>query len=435
MPVIRPSAAVVVLSALGAASAPALANMARPQAHPAGFATATAGNERTEVEREDLTFDCREDPAAARSGVPVCRFRAAYFVHNPGADDEHVRGAFVGEKTEGVTVTLGGKPATSPLGPGDVASIRKSLEAATKSRLDELARRTRSGDDGTASEAERRRAWLEAARLEDALAHVDASSIVPFEARFAGGGRSELVATGTMRPGAYFVPGSYLLDPIRVRHLVLGEDRRERRQHAYDFLYPIYPIQTWANAGPVAIRVRYPEGWTLEGGLERVDGTRAPFRITGPGEATLTVDGKEGHGLWLRLRPPPPAPIYPGGPMLGLGRKLGDGFRLRAGYELAAPHWLVHSLTVDTDFDSRLVVTPAVEAATPGVLIGLLPSFSTGIGLPVRILPEPQVGFRTSAGVSSVLGVGFQATVDWYPATPTTDRDRVDVLMMGRLSL
>ncbi|MFP6685451.1 MAG: hypothetical protein VB934_12090, partial [Polyangiaceae bacterium] len=129
------------------------------------------------------------------------------------------------------------------------------------------------------------------------------------------------------------------------------------------------------------------------------------------------------------------SPFHHGGPVVGLGGTFGDGggFRMRFGWEVAAPDWLLYSFNADTDFEERLVLAPVIEAATPSFL-GIIPSASLGLGVPIRVVPIAHVGMRSQAAINFAY-VGFVTSVDWYPGISSGDPDHLDVTLMGRLSL
>ena len=130
-----------------------------------------------------------------------------------------------------------------------------------------------------------------------------------------------------------------------------------------------------------------------------------------------------------------PVPIYHGGPLVGVGARAGAPaeFRMRFGYEFAAPDWLIHGLAVDTDFEERVVLTPMIDAASPSVLF-ILPSVGLGLGVPIRIVPEATVGMRFQGTLQWPI-VGFVTSIDVYPGSHVAAHDRVEATLLGRVSL
>lgn len=112
-----------------------------------------------------------------------------------------------------------------------------------------------------------------------------------------------------------------------------------------------------------------------------------------------------------------------GGPFVGLGgsaqlpNRQGDGrFRLRAGYEIARPRFLIHSVAVETTFRDLFVI-PATELAVASFW-GL--AHSAGVGVPVR-LDDPTVGVRFQVGLHAPV-LGFLLALDVFPALPNRER-------------
>ena len=106
---------------------------------------------------------------------------------------------------------------------------------------------------------------------------------------------------------------------------------------------------------------------------------------------------------------------------------------MRFGYEVAAPEWLLYSVSADTDFGDLLKVAPTIEVASSQVLI--LPSFGIGVGAPVLILPEVQVGARVQ-GTMQFGPVGFVTSLDAFPGL-SGDRevDRWQLTLLGQIAL
>lgn len=107
-------------------------------------------------------------------------------------------------------------------------------------------------------------------------------------------------------------------------------------------------------------------------------------------------------------------PFHWGGPMVGVGVGFrGDGsFRMRFEYEAAVNDWILPGISLDADTVSGWVLAPRVEIASPIALI--LPSFSVGIGLPIKLEPDPDAGVRFLVG-GSFGPIGLIASFDLYP--------------------
>ena len=67
---------------------------------------------------------------------------------------------------------------------------------------------------------------------------------------------------------------------------------------------------------------------------------------------------------------------------------------------------------METDFAETLAVVPQVEAASPGYI--MIPSYSAGVGFPIRLLPEPSVAIRLLAEMS-IFFTGIGVFVDMQP--------------------
>ena len=87
---------------------------------------------------------------------------------------------------------------------------------------------------------------------------------------------------------------------------------------------------------------------------------------------------------------------------------------MRLGWEVAAPSWLLHQVSAETDLRGRWTVTPLVLAASNPIL--LIPSFGLGVGLPIAVRPETRVGVRLQLE-AQILPVGFVASCDFWPRT------------------
>ncbi len=117
-----------------------------------------------------------------------------------------------------------------------------------------------------------------------------------------------------------------------------------------------------------------------------------------------------------------------GGPLVGVGIDLGDGPRprFRAGYEFAAPRWVIYGVAAESDLRS-LSIIPTIEIASPSFFI--LPSIGVGVGAPVRVVPEPAAGVRTVATLSWPV-VSLVGTFDAFPAQNGRGRDFLGGLML-----
>lgn len=256
------------------------------------------------------------------------------------------------------------------------------------------------------------------------------------------GERQELVVSGVARPGATWFPR--FPSGLRVRHLLLYRGRQAR---SYGVDYLLSPIQTWAQAGPIEVEVRYPANWQFAGGPIAVgdvwedawsvmrqisDGGWTTAREGGVAVATRTLAADEGDRLALELTVPG-SRVFHGGPLVGVGSVADlDNFGMRFGWEIAAPEWLHYSVNLDTDFDDYLTLTPLAEVATP--FLGMLPHLGIGAGVPVRVQPDTQVGGRLNftAGFGVI---NYVLTLDFYPGLSDSAEDVWQTSMFGQISL
>ncbi len=116
--------------------------------------------------------------------------------------------------------------------------------------------------------------------------------------------------------------------------------------------------------------------------------------------------------------------VLPGGPLIGVGGGLGDGsgLRLRAGYEFAAPRYVVYSLAVESDAKSHVELIPAIEGVPPwGAVLSLFPMPSLGVGAPIQVWPETRAGVRAQLGLGWYV-VTLLLALDVFPAVATGPR-------------
>ena len=382
----------VVATMLGALVAEA--NIAAPGRYPqARFATATAGKTPLVVDSETLVFRCSAGDDD-NDGGPRCRFVATYQVSNPTAERVDQTAAFVSIRTPLVKTTVDGEDAAHHLSADELKTI----------------------------------AALDLGLSSAAGLHGMRFSLDP-------GQRSTIVSEGVTLPTHLKIRShGWAVSGNRGRHLVLGSDDSTRRPKSYHFGYSIAPIHTWASVGTIDIEIHYDDRWELRGGVESKKG-RIPFSHDAAGVARVELTSSE-RGSWLSLSfRDVPLPIYNGGPVAAIGGVVGDDAEMRArfGYEFATPDWLVHSVSVDTDFDDHVIITPAVEAVSPHLLF-IFPSFGAGLGVPVRVRPDTQLGVRAQATVS-YFPVGFVMSVDVFPGADEDDKHGVDVSLMARLSM
>lgn len=202
-------------------------------------------------------------------------------------------------------------------------------------------------------------------------------------------GRTHVFETrGQVRLG---VPPSWILfHALEVRHLLLGE---VPATNAAFSLRLAPPGPNFAETGRARVRVTLPEGWSF----------------AGSGGRAFAADLAEHDAL--RIEHDAPLAFFHGGPLVGLGGELDEGFRARLGYEIGFHELGIAGLDADFDFDGVAVVSPRVEFALPQIAI--LPSLGAGLGVPVRIADETQVGGRLQ--LTATIFASFVTSLDYYP--------------------
>ncbi len=186
--------------------------------------------------------------------------------------------------------------------------------------------------------------------------------------------------------------------PVHARHVLLHTPSLRR---AIDLIIeaPVASTRVFGYVGTAKLRV--PEGWDL--------GAAKTWTLDANG---IPTDTSGGMHTTLRV---PQFPVRNGGALLGLGGAFGDtgGFRLRLGWEIAAPSWLLYQVSAETNLRGAWTVTPLVLAASTPIVI--IPSFGLGLGLPIVVRPETRVGVRLQLE-AQILPVGFVASCDFWPA-------------------
>jgi hypothetical protein len=349
-----------------AVSGPARANVAAREmpGSPAGNVGVPHGT-AIAVSRETLELRCAEP-----DGEPVCAFVASYFLENPDTRPAAALAAFWG-KADNVELEIAGRSGRI-LTDDELTTITRDFSA-----------------------------------IEAPPAGLEQPHRVGIELALAPRERAVLVARGTLQMGWAGGRG-YELEPVYARHhLVQPSAPRSTFVTASYFLAP---IRSFRSAGPIDLVIRVPSHWNVALTLATRNGGLAAVPLSDDGTARIaSADANTLHLAFERSRG-----LHPGGPLFGIGGAFGEsgGFRLRGGWEIAAPSWLFWSVTAETDASELFAVTPLLEAATDQILI--IPSLGFGLGVPIRIEPETAVGARAQATLG-VYKLGVVGSLDWFP--------------------
>ncbi len=209
------------------------------------------------------------------------------------------------------------------------------------------------------------RVTVDGHRVRDLALAVDgaAGSLVPAGAR-------ELRVAATVEMWVYGDP--CYMDGIIARHPWFAP-RPPRTQR-------VLTIETEARP-----EVHHPSAWRLE-----IRQGRAYQRRFG--ERTIAR-------LWFQL--PQPRMLH-GGPfaLAGIAGGAGGALRLRAGWEIAAPRWLILAVAADTDASSSATLAATAEA-TSRAWIGFPSTSSAGGGVIVAVAPEIRPGVRGQLSIAA----------------------------------
>jgi len=375
-----------------------------------------------EVEREDLIIRCEDDDAH-----PRCRFEATYHLHNPTPNPEAAAGVFYGSRESELGIRLDGVDARAALDPEQMAMLDLAVSAVAGVPWDRLLTPVAGGHLPES-------AAFPAHRLPDRTG---------FQVRLAGGARGDLVFAGPLDPTFSDNPNAYgglAIPAYQARHAALAS--HERRDASYAYAYLLAPLWTWAGARTVSIEIDVPARWRFappqldRAGRSRVSPAGAAPPVASPTPrpapspapwttrvdsgrtiARTAIEGDSGGPPAVRLSfVIPGRVILNGGPFVGAGGAFGDahGLRLRAGYEVAGPAWLLYSLAAETNARDRFSGALMVEAATPSLAL-IIPAAALGLGPVVEHRPgQTATGARLQAALSWLV-VTALLHVDLFP--------------------
>jgi hypothetical protein len=281
---------------------------------------------------------------------------------------------------------------------------------------------------------------------DDGRAHLPESRIGPmarmpertaFRVRLAAAARSTLVFAGPLdatyrdNPNVY---GGFAIPAYQARHVVLASN--DRRDATYAYHYLLAPLWTWGGARvAIAVEIDVPGRWRFSPPILEPLAMRQPWSTTTTGgrtiaRAVLAGDAKGAPGLPFSFDVPR-RPLLNGGPLVGVGGAFGDahGLRLRVGYEVARPNWMVYSLALETNARDRLSGALVAEAATPCVAV-VIPSLGLGLGPVVEHRPgQTATGARVQTTLAWPL-VSAVLHVDAFPG----QRDPARWGLLGQVS-
>ena len=169
----------------------------------------------------------------------------------------------------------------------------------------------------------------------------------------------------------------------------------------------------FASVGPTHVHVVLPPGWTAVDALHEAseDGQRVFVHQTPERNAPRVLGLHFSRGSRGEI-------VRHGGPFLGLGGTVDQGIRFRVGYEIGWGEFVLTSISLDTDFQHQVVITPLVEIASWSMII--LPSMAIGVGVPIQaarglMAPRSDVGIRFEAS-ATLYAIGVVADLDVWPA-------------------
>jgi hypothetical protein len=359
------------------------------------------------VEHEDLVIRCDGD---GRDRVPVCQFEATYQVYNPTPEEREALGAFYGGRD--VAITLDGQDARAAISPALLAALDASV-----------ARPSRLGPNQHHA----------VASLD--LADPGRLSRSGFQIKVAASARARLVFAGQLDPVYHQNPsvyGGFAIPPHTTRHVALAtpEDRDARAR----FSYLLSPLRTWAGARSIAVTISAPRRWPLA--PQPLDGGDGPWTITRDGGRTLArarVKGDQAGDLIFDVTVPGHA-VFNGGPFAAAGGSFGagGGLRLRAGYEVARPAWVLYSLALESNARDRFAGVAVVEAALPNFFF-IFPSLGLGAGpIAERHRGATSVGVRAQASAAFIL-LSAMLAADVFPGHSGAE-DVVRWSLFGQIS-
>lgn len=208
------------------------------------------------------------------------------------------------------------------------------------------------------------------------------------------------------------------LSAVATRHLVLGDSSAEKDRHL-DVLTSA--LRCRANDYQLIFELERPDRWYvathhLSGEVaDRVDAAEEaklrPSKRQGRTLLRLASGGAESPRLGVVLTEPGEL-FHRGGPVIGAGVRLGQGFEMRLGWEVAAPDWVLYTLNLESDFSETFRIAPVVQVASPADP-GIPMAFVFGLGAAIDVAPKVEGAIRLQATLQIFI-VGLSLATDIY---------------------
>lgn len=349
-----------------------------------------------------FTFDC----ASVGDQAIECAFDERLRIYNPSPQPEDVVAAVIDDRSlEEIVVRIDGLDAVRALSPVEL----EALDAAVIAVGDDI-----NGFDPKTQLAQQ--------------THRGFSLVV------APSGRREIVVTARLRRvGSPFGLGPLddilVMSAVHARHLFLWSEPTMGESFTLDVVTAY--LRTLQGVPSAHLRVVHPSSLAFEapkravaqplGGGRAIDTVDLDLAGDARARADAIAHDAIDHSTWRTwfglTRSPPPIELQNGGALVGVGGARGEagGFRLKAGYEVAAPSAVFYQLSLESDLTRRTFVVPMIEAASPEILF-VFPSFGLGLGAPIQLAPQPRVGGRLQLDLH-FLSLGFVTALDLFPGT------------------
>ncbi len=225
------------------------------------------------------------------------------------------------------------------------------------------------------------------------------------------------------------------LSAVATRHLILGDSGAEQ-DRALDVVTSA--LRSRARDYQLIVELERPDTWyltthhlsgELADRMETATETRLrPSKRQGRTVMRLASAGAESPRLGLVLTEPGEL-FHRGGPIIGAGVRLGEGFEMRLGWEVAAPDWVLYTLNLESDFQETFRIAPVVQFASPANP-GIPMAFIFGIGGTLDVAPKVEGAVRMQATFQMFI-VGLSMAADIYVAR---DPIGAKISLMGELT-